>query len=223
MWVCSEQCLWDKILSFEIASKLAHECNFCSNLALSSLVTGCWPPPQNVLVLKPTPMATHWVCLAAAGSRCQPLECILRTSVSACGLASWPAFSKVSSLDSSGSSTCWSCSCGTEAETLYRWAVLPSQKLLACTSSQQDAYTSFSHAFHPCSMWKRDVPLACIHCGVPSAWIDRGLKCQSILVNLTDTTQRYFLVSDMQITIHWTSERGKPARDSNLLSISSSF
>lgn len=139
--ICAKQYLRDKILSSEIASKLAHEFNFCSNLALSSLVTGCWPPPQNVLVLKPTPMATHWVCLAAAGPRCQPLECILRTSVSACGLVSWPAFSKVSSLDSSGSSACCSCSCGTEAKAIYRRSVSPFQEPLACTISQQDTYT----------------------------------------------------------------------------------
>lgn len=203
MWVCSKQCLKDKILSFEIASKLAYECNFCSNLALSSLVPGCWLPPKNVLVLKPTPMATHCVCLAAAGSRCQPLEFILCTSVSACGLASWPAFSKVSSLDSSGSSICCSCSCGTEAKAIYGWAVSPFQELLACTSPSK------IHILSLLSIWERDVPLTCIHYGGPSAWIDTD-PCT--LVNLTE---RYFLLSHMEATIHWTPERGKPAIDSN--------
>lgn len=179
LWPCSKQYLQDKILSFEIASKLAHQFNFYSNLALSSLVTGCQPPPQNVLVLKPTPMATHWECLAAAGPRCQPLECILCTSVSASGLVSWPAFSKVSSPDSSDSSACCSCSCGTEAKAIYRGSVSPFQKPLACTISHK-------HTLSPFSMWNEDVPLACTYCGGSSVWIDK-----STLVNLTDTNESY--------------------------------
>lgn len=109
-------------------------------------------------------MATHWVCLAAAGPRCQPLECILCTSVSACGLASWPAFSKVS-LDSSGSSTHCCCSCGTKEKANYRWAVSPFQELLASAPSKICTLSPFS-------LWKRCPSCRYPFCGL-TGWNGR--------------------------------------------------